>query len=226
MGWNDALGNVSYVLIGFSYLVTNMLWLRVLAIVGLVAESVYFYVAGSGSLWVAIGWSAVFLVINGVQLLRLLRERRATQLQPDERLLKDGVFAPLSLPAFRRLMRAGRWQVLPAGAPLTEQLKPVAQLSVLAQGQASVVVDGKLVAGVHAGGIVGEMSFLSGAPASATVTVTQAARVFSVDSATLQALLDRDDELQAQFHRALGAELAGKVLALRGVQPAPPARAA
>jgi len=218
MTWNDALGNVSYVLIAFSYLVTNMLWLRVLAIVGLVAESVYFYVAGSGSLWVAIGWSAVFLAINAVQLVRLLRERRATHLQADERVLKNGVFAPLSLAAFRRLMKAGRWAAVAEGTVLTVQRAPVASLHVLAQGQARVDVDGKAVARVHPGGIVGEMSFLSGAPASATVTVTQAARVFQIDSATLHALLAGDDELQAQFHRALGAELAGKVLALRGAQ--------
>lgn len=218
MTWNDALGNVSYVLIAFSYLVTNMLWLRMLAIVGLVAESVYFYMAGSASLWVAIGWSVVFLAINSVQLIRLLRERRATQLQADERLLKDGVFGPLSLPAFRRLMKAGQWRTLAAGTELTVQHTPVARLHVLAQGQASVVVDGKPVAGVHPGGIVGEMSFLSGAPASATVTVTQAVRAFAIDSAALQALLAGDDELQAQFHHALGAELAGKVLALRGGQ--------
>lgn len=218
MTWNDALGNVSYVLIAFSYLVTNMLWLRVLAIVGLVAESVYFYVAGSGSLWVAIGWSVVFLAINTVQLLRLVRERRAAQLHADERLLKDGVFAPLSLQTFRRLMQAGQWHSRAVGTVLTVQHASVAQLFVLAQGSASVVVDGKAVASIHPGGIVGEMSFLTGATASATVTVSQEARIFEVDTAALRSLLASHEELRAQFHQALGADLAGKVLSLRGTQ--------
>jgi hypothetical protein len=215
MTWNDALGNVSYLLIAVSYLVTHMLWLRILAMVGLVAEAVYFYAAGSGSLWVAIGWSVVFLVINGVQLLRLLRELRAAQLHGDERILKRGTFAALSLPSFRRLMKAGRWQTLAPGTLLTVQHTPVTHLRALARGRALVDVDGRPVAAVHPGGIVGEMSLLTGDAASATVCVTDEVRCFEVDGATLKQLLADHDDLRAQFHQALGTELAGKLLAQR-----------
>jgi CRP-like cAMP-binding protein len=220
MSWADGLGHISYVVIALSYLVTHMLWLRVLAIVGLVAESVYFYAAGSGSLWVAIGWSLVFLVINAVQLIRLLRERQSAQLRGDERVLKDGTFAALSLPSFRRLMAAGHWKTLPTGSVLTVQDRAVTHLRVLTQGLARVVVDGRPVATIHAGGIVGEMSLLTGAAASATVTVTHDARLFEIEDAALKLLLAAHEDLQAQFHQALGSELAAKVVALRGATAA------
>lgn len=216
MTWSDALGNVSYLLIAFSYLVTNMLWLRMLAIVGLVAEAVYFYAAGSGSLWVAIGWSVVFLLINAFQLARLVRELRSARLQGDEKLLKAGTFAAMSLLSFRRLMNAGHWATLPAGTVLTVQNQPVAQLRVLTRGLATVCVDGQPVARIHAGGIVGEMSLLTGSAATATVTLEQEARVFEVEAARLKQLLAAQDELRAEFHQALGSDLAAKVVALRG----------
>ena len=216
MTWNDWLGNVSYLLIAGSYLVTSMLWLRVLAIVGLATEAMYFYIVGSSSLWVAIGWAMVFLAINAVQLARLLRDLRSLTLQGEERFLKSHTFAALSLLSFRRLMKAGRWQSLAPGAVLTVQDQPVTHLRVLVGGLANVVVDNLPVATIRASGIVGEMSLLTGDAASATVTVTQPARAFEIGSAELSRLLHDHDDLRAEFHQALGSELSAKVVSLRG----------
>ena len=216
MQWNDWLGNLSYVLFAASYLVTSMLWLRVLAILGLGTEAIYFYATGSSSLWVAIGWSAVFLVINAVQLYRLLREMLSVRLSADERMLKAGPFAALGMLSFHRLMKAGRWQTLAPGTVLTRQHQPVMHLHALACGVAGVEVDGQPVAAIRAGGIVGEMSLLSDGLATATVTVTHRVRAFVIARADLERLLDEHEDLRAQFHQALGSELVAKLLALRG----------
>lgn len=216
MTWHDWLGNISYALIALSYLVTSMLWLRMLAILGLAAEAVYFFVVGSSSLWVAIAWSLVFMAINAVQLTRLLRELGSLTLKGDERFLKSHTFAALSLLSFRRLMKVGRWQTLTPGAVLTVQHQPVTHLRALVDGSASVVVDGMQVATIRAAGIVGEMSLLTGEAASATVTVAQPARVFEIVSAELSRLLHDHEDLRAEFHQALGSELSAKVVALRG----------
>lgn len=216
MQWNDWLGNLSYALIAISYLVTRMLWLRVLAILGLGAEAIYFYVTGASSLWVAIGWSVVLLAINAVQLTRLLREMLSVRLSADERLLKAGPFAALSLLSFHRLMKAGRWQTLTPGTVLTRQRRPVTQLHALVGGVAGVDVDGMPVAAIRAGGIVGEMSMLTDGLASATVTVTQQARAFAIVRTDLERLLHEHEDLRAQLHQALGSELVAKLLELRG----------
>jgi hypothetical protein len=182
-------------LIAGSYLVTSMLWLRVLAIVGLAAEAVYFYIVGSSSPWVAIGWAMVFMAINAVQLTRLLLDLRSSTLHGDERFLKSHTFAALSLLSFRRLMKAGRWQTLPPGAVLTVQDQPVTHLRVLVGGLANMVVDNLPVATIRASGIVGEMSQLTGDAASATVTVTQPARAFEIASTELCRLSHDHDDL-------------------------------
>ena len=48
MGWQDWIGTASYALLAASYIVTNIYWLRLLAIVALTAETAYFYVGGRG----------------------------------------------------------------------------------------------------------------------------------------------------------------------------------
>ncbi|HRI17529.1 MAG TPA: hypothetical protein PL196_03310 [Burkholderiaceae bacterium] len=164
----DGLGNVSDLPIAVSYLVTNMLRLRALAIAGLASEAAYFYAAGSGSLWMAIGRSLAFLLINAVQLTRLVRELRFTRMSEDEQVLDEASSAPPSMPSFRRPMSAGQWRSVAPGEVLTSRLAPVTHLRMLTRGTASVEVDGRRVAAAHSGGIAGEVSLLRDDVARAT----------------------------------------------------------
>ena len=75
MNLSDLPGHVSYTLIALSYWATNMLWLRVTAVVGLAMEILYFYLSG-GDLSIGISWNIIFLIINGYQLFKLYQEYR------------------------------------------------------------------------------------------------------------------------------------------------------
>ena len=57
-------GHLSYALIAVSYWLTDMFWLRLVAIVGLSLEILYFLFTG-GDLRTGIGWDLVFIAING-----------------------------------------------------------------------------------------------------------------------------------------------------------------
>jgi len=215
MQWHDWIGNLSYLLFALSYLVTNMAWLRALALCGLVAEGIYFYIASATPLWVGIGWAMVFTAINAAQLIRLLREQAAVRLSPEERRLHAGIMSALSPLEFSRVLRAGSWRMVPEGSVLTRLGEPVGQLYLLSSGAAHVHVDGTHVATIVAGGIVGEMSFLSGRPATATVVVADAARVCEIEQAALVRLLATHEEMRAPLLRAIGGELLEKINSLR-----------
>src|ERR1700754_3157806 len=60
MSPHDLIGTASYVLLAVSYMVTNIYWLRLLAIIALTAEAIYFYMAGDSALWVGILWAGIF----------------------------------------------------------------------------------------------------------------------------------------------------------------------
>ena len=64
MSWEDWAGNFCYLLLAVSYLVTSLLWLRILAIAALGLEGIYFYFASTPPLWVGIARAAVFVGIN------------------------------------------------------------------------------------------------------------------------------------------------------------------
>ena len=72
--------NVLYLL---SYLVRDILWLRVLTVVAGVVLMPY-YLAQSPPLLAAVAWNVLFTGINAVQIARLLYERRPVVLTEDQ----------------------------------------------------------------------------------------------------------------------------------------------
>src|SRR5262245_30051121 len=79
-------GHLSYILIAISYWLTDIFRLRVVAVVGLSFEIVYFLMSG-GDLRTGIGWDLAFILINLFQLYRLVRDRLSFRLPEKERAL-------------------------------------------------------------------------------------------------------------------------------------------
>lgn len=209
-GWHDAFGNISYILIAASYYLTRMFWLRVLAVIGLGLEILYFAFSG-GALMTGIGWNIVFIAINLYQLWRLLEHARGARRAPEVAALRGGVLAGLDDAQLGRLLSTGTWRDVGAGTTLTDEGKPVPALFLLGNGHAAVEVEGDVVARLAAGAFIGEMAFLSGAPASATVRTEGPAHVFAFDPAKLHRLIALDEQISGAMHRAVGQDLSAKL---------------
>src|SRR5262245_15468514 len=84
LSFNHWPGHVSYLLIAISYWLTNMFWLRVVAVLGLSLEIVYFCLSG-GDLRAGIGWDLIFICINLYQVYRLAKDRMSLRLPETDR---------------------------------------------------------------------------------------------------------------------------------------------
>ena len=208
--WADVPGHVSYVLIAISYYLTNIYWLRVTAVVGLSLEIVYFQMSG-GAMHAGIGWDLVFIAINLYQIYWLVEEGRKFRRMEHAHLLRQGVFTGFSDTQLARLVTAGDWRILEHGTELTREGEPVRELTLICTGQATVETHGAVVAHLRGGAFVGEMAFVSGNPASATVTVEHTMRAFIFDMEKLRKLVDTDDLVAVAIHRVIGRDLATKL---------------
>lgn len=208
--WSDLPGHLSYILIAVSYYLTNIYWLRVTAVIGLSLEIVYFRLSG-GDMGAGIGWDVVFILINLWQIYWLVDERRKLAHVKDASLLRQGVFAGFDDRQIARLVASGAWKELDAGAVLTTMGEPVSELTLICDGGAVVDVDGSIVARLANGAFVGEMAFVTGNPASATVTVECRTRAFVFDMARLRKLVASDETVATAIHRVVGRDLATKL---------------
>jgi len=210
MDLNDLPGHISYFLIAVSYWATNILWLRVTAMIGLTMEIVYFQLSG-GDLATGIAWDLVFMAINGYQLYWLYDEyRKANKLEGADE-LAAGAFAGMSRLQLSRLASLGEWRSVHTGDVLTIEGDQLHELFYLASGTCSVSRKNGLNITVGNGVFIGEMGYLTGSPASASVTAASDGRAFVFNSERLKKRELEDEATAAALHIMLGKDLAAKL---------------
>src|SRR5262245_29260453 len=165
----DIAGHLSYIMIAASYYLTNILWLRILAIIGLFFEITYFSLTSS-DLFTGIAWNTIFILINSYQVYWLLLDRRALKLPLSEQFLLHRVLEGLDDAQIAKLLRVSEWRTLAPDDVLTLEERPVNELYFLCSGRAAVAVHGATVAHLERGSFVGEVAFLTGGAATASVT--------------------------------------------------------
>jgi Cyclic nucleotide-binding domain len=212
VSWSDVPGHVSYVLIALSYWMTNVFWLRIIAVIGLVFEIFYFRMS-SGDMHTGIGWDAIFIIINLYQIFRLVYDQRRLRYMKELHLLSQGAFASLSREQLAQLVKVGSWRTLEPGTQVTREGEPVKELILICDGQMVVESQGRTVTRLHGGSLVGELALLSGNQASATVTAERITRAFILEMEKLRRLIRADDLIASAVDRVVGHDLAAKLKA-------------
>lgn len=207
---NNWPGHLSYVLIAVSYWLTDMFWLRLVAIVGLSLEILYFLLSG-GDLRTGIGWDLVFIAINAYQISRLVQDRLSLRLPKADRELLRGVLTGLDDAQIARLLIAGRFDDIAKGTTLAEENKPLDRLFFICAGHLKVTIAGREVAHLEKGNLVGEVAFLTDKPATATVVVEDSVRALVFERAELNRFFRNETEVAGLIYQLLGRELAYKI---------------
>ena len=213
----DVLGHVTYLLIALSFVVRDMLWLRILSIIASLFSISFNYWAPAEPLWLIIFWNGVFIGINGVRIALLVRERLACDFDELETELLETVFRGMERVPFMKLIRIGEWQMLESGTTLATQGEELDSLVLIYSGVARIEVDGRRVSTVDDGDFIGEMSFTTSGPASATVVTDTETRVVRWPRSSLRLLLARNPALALAIQGVLGSDMARK-LSERNVQ--------
>ena len=114
------------------------------------------------------------------------------------------------------MISTGRVTTAPPGTVLIGQGRPLDSVFVVLDGVLSVRIlqegGGRELARLHAGEVVGEMSFVDSRPPSATVTALENTRVLAIPRAELRRRLG-DSGFAARFYHALALFLADRLRA-------------
>jgi len=112
------------------------------------------------------------------------------------------------------MVENGTRQTFPDGTALIQEGRPIEVLYILLAGQLSVTLaalDGKEVAILRSGEVLGELSFLDSRPPSASVIARGEVTVLTIPRVLLSAQLDSDTAFAARFYRALGIFLSSRL---------------
>lgn len=154
----------------------------------------------------------VWIAISAWSVARLyLATQRARFNKEEEELLAT---KHIQLPSYlaRKLLDLGEWRNAPAGTVLTKQGEPVSHLYYLSKGDATATRNDALIAQLGPKSFVGEFVCLTGEPAVATVTLTEDARLFCIESSNLRRFAARDGDIAEALESSIVQEIGRKVV--------------
>jgi hypothetical protein len=205
------VGNLSYLLLIISMLMTRMLPLRLVAIGSGAAGASYdfFWLADP----VGTFWETMFTLVNIVQLMLIAYRNAAAKFADDERAFYDAITPDLSPYQVRRLLRAGSWFDVDPGHELIRQGSIASHLIFLRSGQADIYFGSKLVGTSPPGSLIGEISISTQAPATATVVAAAGpVRYLALERSALHKTMKADPAIAETIDRAIRRGLLEKLL--------------
>lgn len=202
-------GHFTYFLLIVSMLMRRMVLLRLLAVASGVTKIIYraFFIFDP----VSVLWETVFVVVNVIQLLIIWYYEYHHRFDEEHQHFADNMPDSVDRSAIKRLLDLSDLRRLAPGDKLTSEGQPVTELVYIADGIVKIEHGDRVVAICGPGDYIGELSFLSGNPASASAVVVKPTRALVFDQAQLNASIAADAQLRRTLESALNRNLAGKL---------------
>ena len=192
--------------------IRDVLWLRIILIVaecGLFVRSSFFL--DPPNYHVAF-WNIVFILVNIYHIAVIIYEKRPVKMSTKEKELHETMFRGLSPVEFLKITKVAEWKEFKSPLPIIQQGKPVKDLVLIYNGLVHVIVNDKKVAELKDGQFVGEMSFLTEKPATATCKVEHNAECLVWNQKDFKDLLKRNPSLYFTIQSLLSEQVSNNLV--------------
>jgi len=203
----DVLINIGYILMLGAFVVYDILWLRSILISAQL--SLLSYGVFTDNFAVAF-WNALFVVINTIQVIYLIRQRRPIDLPTDLLDLCENYFKDMRRREFLYFWNMGSIKKV-NDKLLIKHGEYQKEVSLLLSGLVEVKNNNIKIAELTRGSFIAEMSFLTGKPASADVYANGTVRYIAWNKKKLKDCQKLKPQLLIKIQNILGKDLAEKV---------------
>jgi cyclic nucleotide-binding protein len=203
--------NLASILTMVAYLLRDMLWLRFLTILSCFAGIVFGYLVRGGPLWTYIAWNVLFAIINIVQIAIIIRDRTGIHFTEEEKELHETLFKKFAPFEFMKLMRIAQWRQVAPGEIVTTEGQQLDEVMMIYNGLLAVEINGEKKAELQDGHFIGEVSFISGGAATATVRAIEPTRYIAWSKKEIDGLLARNPSMHIAMQGMLTIDLSKKL---------------
>jgi hypothetical protein len=206
-------GNLAFLMIACSFMVKDILWLRVLSITGSIFSIIYNCNVSNSILWEPIRGNLFLMSLNIYHIAKIIYGNRQLVLNSKEEELYQLSFSGLNKIEFAKLVRAGSWMTAKSGESIVHQGELLDHLMMIFNGTVDIEVNGKKVNQLKDGQFIGEMSYLTNKPASANVKANFDTEYISWKHEELKELMKRNPSLIFSLQSAMGLQLSNVLVA-------------
>ena len=205
-------GHLAFGLIAFSFIVKDILWLRLVSILASLFSVLYNWVIPVEPMWIPIGWNFVFVALNLYHIAIIVYEKRPVHMSPKHKELYETMFKNMTPVEFLKITKLADWIHFKAGELITQKGHAVPTLNLIYNGTVDVVVENKTVAELKDGQFVGEMSFLTEKAATATCKVRHDTECLVWEQEQFKELLKRNPSLYFTIQSLLSAQVSSALV--------------
>ena len=163
--------------------------------------------------WIGAMLAAGLACVGGYQWIDARRANGCARLSEEERAFGAAMLPRLAKAQLRGLLDQGYWLRARPGDILTREGEPVPHLYYIAEGGVTVHSAGSPVGACGAESFVGEVTVLSGDPATGTVEVEAPSRLWCVPAPKLRLYAEQNDEIRRALDTAFRQSLTAKLVA-------------
>ena len=200
-------GHLAFGLIAFSFIVKDILYLRLVSILASLFSVFYNWVIPVEPMWIPIGWNFVFVLLNLYHIAVLMYEKRPVKMNDKNAELYETLFKDMTPVEYLKVSKIAEWKTFKPGEIIIQEGMPVKDLHLIYNGTVDIVVKDKKVADLKDGQFVGEMSFLTEKPATATCVVRHNAELLVWRQREFKELLKRNTSLYYSIQSLLSTQL-------------------
>lgn len=206
----EMIANSSYAILLVSYIMKDILWLRVLTVISLCFEIPYFYFQPD-PLWDGISWDMTFIAINAYWIGRLAYDRRPVHFTTNQKHLWQTALHRLHPRHARDLFRIGKIRTVAAGGTVSTQGDTLHELALISDGKVRIILDEKQIEHLGPGHFIGGASFLESDPnftQFVTIVADGPTSLITWDKRQLKSLVESDNQLSMAIEATLGLDAA------------------
>lgn len=207
----ELIGHLAYLLIALSYAARNIVWLRLLTLPACIFGIVFGLYLNDDPIWVIVFWNSLFLAINCGQLFVTWRNAAYLNRHQDAERLMDFLY-PMTRSQISQLISFGKIRNTEASEVLLSDGSFPDKLFLVLEGAARIWKGEEQLATCGPGSLLGDISYLTRKPCSATVIADTGARIVAWDTRMLRKSLDDRPGLQAVFSRRLAQDVSTKLI--------------
>jgi len=205
-------GHLAFGLIAFSFLVSDILWLRVVSILASLFSVFYNWVIPVEPMWIPIGWNFVFVALNLYHIAIIVYEKRPVHMSPKHKELYETMFKDMTPVEFLKITKMADWIQFKSGELITQKGHVVDTLNLIYNGTVDVDVGDKKVAELKDGQFIGEMSFLTEKPATATCVARHDSECLVWKQEQFKELLKRNPSLYFTIQSLLSTQVSSALV--------------
>jgi CRP-like cAMP-binding protein len=206
----NGLINLSNIVFLVAFSVRDVLWLRILSIVGEALIVPYYYFQDA-KLWPPIFWGAAFMIVNVLRIVAMFLERRPVVLSEMEEQLYRALFSSIDKREFLRLVSFARWVDCSPGEVILERGQHISDAIVVISGELEAILINDTRLSIRPGQLIGGASAFSGLSSSVDVVARGPSLLAKWDLRDMSEFTASRPELRANLLRIVSMDLAAKL---------------